>query len=630
MDAVLGVAVTGTTARLALVGADGARSVIDRSEVALPGDAAEHLTETIAGTHQGLAAGGHRLVATQVCSSDGAMTAQLQQLLANAGVGGVSVVSEATAATALVRSLPQSEAGHGSALLLVDDDAATLSIVGADEVTTTVVAAEPIAGSDAVPACRALLERLGEEPGSADDIYLVGSTDEITAYADALRAESPVPLDVVANPAFALAEGAAYAAPTLASLDSVMTVAAPQLGPQLAYSEAADSGPLPFEAGNYSDVPMQSAMAPLSATAYDDLEESEESFAPQGRPRMLLVGSSLAGLVVVGFAALAVTVAIGIRPTAAVAPVPNEAQYVNPPQDKFLPYVPQQEIIPGPTGPVPVEKVVEPVQGTSRARTVWVPSTRSAPGVDVPRGSNITIDGPQVGIPPVDNGIQGPPPPGFQMPNIPLPQINLPDTINIPIFTPGQGGRGPFGTNPITGDDPRGSVDTGRLGEGTPCPKTPCSTLVGPGDSKDITDAIKDPSQNGLTDGIDNSKPIDEPKPIVEQPKPIGQPKPIEQPKPIVEQAPVEQAPVVQQAPPVVEAPAPVVEAPAPVAPAAPAGPKIPFLPSFGGGGGGSSSSSGSSDSGSSSSSGSSDSGSSSGSSSGSGGGGLIPFLPSP
>ena len=71
MDVVLGVAVTGPVARLALVG-PGAQGgdVIDQSVVNLEEDPVGKLTETVIGTNRLLADENHRLVGTRVCWSD--------------------------------------------------------------------------------------------------------------------------------------------------------------------------------------------------------------------------------------------------------------------------------------------------------------------------------------------------------------------------------------------------------------------------------------------------------------------------------------------------------------------------------------------------------------------------------
>src|SRR3546814_8909540 len=98
----------------------------------------------------------------------------------------------------------------------------------------------------------------------------------------------------------------------------------PVQGQNLAYSLADDSGSLPIgvpeeydDAGALFQVPM----APLSNTGgqptyYDDPNEVEAPVgAGAGRPRVLLMGSTIAAIVVVGFAVLAVGVAITIKPT---------------------------------------------------------------------------------------------------------------------------------------------------------------------------------------------------------------------------------------------------------------------------------------------------------------------------
>ena len=71
MDVVLGVAVTGPVARLALLGTGAdAQGVIDQSVVDLADNPIEQLAETVVGTNRLLADEHHRLVATRVCWTD--------------------------------------------------------------------------------------------------------------------------------------------------------------------------------------------------------------------------------------------------------------------------------------------------------------------------------------------------------------------------------------------------------------------------------------------------------------------------------------------------------------------------------------------------------------------------------
>ena len=339
MDVALGVAVTGPSARLALLDFDSG-DVLDESDFELSSDPAGQLHTTIAGTHHSLRESDHRLVATRLCWEDEDQAGRLAQSLRQSGVEDVSIVSNAEAATALVRG---ATTNGECALLFVDDDLATLSIVGADAVTTTVIAAEPYSGADPVPACTTLLSRLDDEPGAATGVYLVAASGDPAPVASKLR--SQLPLAVPQHPAFALARGAAAAVhnspvipaarPTpphvpkpapapvaeAVSAPAATTAESPVIGSQLAYSMAYDSGPLSIEdPARYprDSVPLQRAMHPLSYT--QDPSEVDSSVAPAARPQVLLVGSAAAAVGVVALAGLAVWVAMGIRPpTVAIA-----------------------------------------------------------------------------------------------------------------------------------------------------------------------------------------------------------------------------------------------------------------------------------------------------------------------
>ena len=116
MDVVLGVAVTGPVARLALVGPgpQGA-DVIDQSVVNLEENPVGKLTETVVGTNRLLADENHRLIGTRVCWSDDPRAGQLRQALEDSGVSNVAVLSESQAVAALMRAAgrPGGRAGVG-------------------------------------------------------------------------------------------------------------------------------------------------------------------------------------------------------------------------------------------------------------------------------------------------------------------------------------------------------------------------------------------------------------------------------------------------------------------------------------------------------------------------------------
>ena len=205
MDVVLGVAVTGRVARLALVGspADGGE-VYDQYALDLPADATPDLTETIVGTYRAVTDSGNRLAATRLYFDDASDADTLRQALVGAGVQDVEVVSEDEAATALVRSTDRD-----AALLLVDDQTVTLAKVGDDSLTTAVLASVPIGAAGAAVACGMVLEQALGSAQPPLKVMLVSHRSDLESVAAGVREQSRVPVDLPTDASFALARGAA-------------------------------------------------------------------------------------------------------------------------------------------------------------------------------------------------------------------------------------------------------------------------------------------------------------------------------------------------------------------------------------------------------------------------------------
>lgn len=312
MDVALGVAVTDRVARLALVDSAAPGTVIDQFVLDVAEHPVEVLTETVVGTDRSLAGENHRLVATRLCWPDQAKADELQHALQDSGVHDVAVISEAQAATALVGA-----AHAGSAVLLVGDETATLSVVGDPDAPPTMVAVAPVAGADATSTVDTLMARLGDQALAPGDVFLVGrSAEHTTVLADQLRAASTMRVQTPDDPTFALARGAAMAAgaATMAhpALVADATTSLPPAeagqsgseGEQLAYSQASDYELLPVD--EYEE--------------HDEYGAAADRSAPLSR-RSLLIGNAVVAFAVIGFASLAVAVAVTIRPTAASKPV---------------------------------------------------------------------------------------------------------------------------------------------------------------------------------------------------------------------------------------------------------------------------------------------------------------------
>ena len=90
MDVVVGVAVTGRVARLAMVGPPSSGGqVFDQYALDLPDDALTDLADTIVGTYRAVADSGNRVAATRLCLPDASAAETLRRTVLSAGVQNV-------------------------------------------------------------------------------------------------------------------------------------------------------------------------------------------------------------------------------------------------------------------------------------------------------------------------------------------------------------------------------------------------------------------------------------------------------------------------------------------------------------------------------------------------------------
>ncbi|MHA3023649.1 hypothetical protein ACXPWS_25700 [Mycobacterium sp. BMJ-28] len=428
MDVVLGVAVTGRVARLAMIGSPGTQ-VFDQYAFDLPDDALSELAETIIGTYREVTDSGNRLAATRLCLPDPAQAETLRQTVVQAGVQNVDVVTEAEAAVALARSQ-----GADASLLLAADDTVSLTVVDRDSELTSVLASVPIGAAGAAVACAAVLQQAPTQV----KVMLTGQRLDLDSIAAELRSTTPVEVPVDAG--YAIARGAAQsaeaagvvpaaaatqlapivadtqAAPVLEATQAAPVVAATQatpvnsadteLAPQLAYSQASDDEPWP----GYNEI-SDEALAEFVPEQEDDADYTTAIPAPP--PRLILMGSAV-GFLVASLATLAVTVAVNIRPAAVVSAQPPPAQSDTVP-GRYLPPVPHE---PDPVA-LPVAVLTPPAAAPAapavRSRSVSPPALAPAPQVPAP-----------VEAPP-------PPPAPVGVPAIPIP---LPPIVVFPPLNP--------------------------------------------------------------------------------------------------------------------------------------------------------------------------------------------------
>lgn len=412
MDVVLGVAVTGRLARLAMIGSPASGGqVFDQYALDLLDGGMTDLAETIVGTYREVADTGNRVAAIRLCLPDASEAETLRQTVVNAGVENVEVVSETDAATAVARSVGANTA------LLAGDDTVSLTRVGDDPDSTSVLASLPIGAAGAAAASASVLQSLPS--GQPARIALVGQRLDLDSIAAELSETAPVILPPDAS--YAIARGAAQTASGVEFPAGAATMMAPaavdatQMAPAVDATQMAPAA----DATQMAPTADPAAVGPELAYSQEEPEpyelpsESLEEFVPEledeqaytamiapPRPKMVLMGSAFA-FVVAAFATLAVSVAVTIRPAADVAAQPAPQLQPQTVPGRFLPEVPHAPdpvalpialVSPAPAAPaapavrVPVNRVPNPVAPAPAP----VPG---APVVPVPAVPNLPVPG---------------------------------------------------------------------------------------------------------------------------------------------------------------------------------------------------------------------------------------------
>lgn len=375
MDIVLGVSMTPSAVRMVLVegeNADGAS--LDHDAFDTPADQAaasvgapQQVLDAILGTRESAAEGGHRLTTVGVAWTDHAAAAQLRQMLRNNGLEDVLLVSEMHAASALAQAIGQSIGFDRTALLFVEHNTATVAVVRTTDGAVVRVTSRDLPGIDPVTDLQAMVVGLNEGDEPAEAVFMVGSGVDIGALKPHVELATHLPVYAPDDGDLALARGAALASANAPRYEA-STVG-------LYSSEDIAAGATQMAAAGY--------MAPLGYSAVPDddelplfSEDVEEPAEPARKPA-LLVGSVLSGILVVGVAALAVSLAVVIRPTADQRPVPGDSPVVS---NTLAPPAPAQAK--EDAAAVAPETIQAPIPVVQEApRTVVVPPAAPAPAV---------------------------------------------------------------------------------------------------------------------------------------------------------------------------------------------------------------------------------------------------------
>jgi hypothetical protein len=438
---------------------DGATVDEDNFDVATDDDAAtisaaDQVVSAILGTQEGAAQGGYQLSSTGVTWTDPIEAAALRDALAAHKVENVMLVSAFLAAAALAQTVGNETNYAQTALLFITPDTATLAVVDTSDGSIADVHRQALPEDDeaAVTQLASMISNAESMDAHPDAVFVVGSGIDIPMIKPALEAATTLPVTMPGEPETALARGAA-----LASANAPLFVSSTAAR---AYAQDPGTGALdPFAvAPGYFDVQHSDDGALAYSAVGDDAFAEPYTGAHTAATELInadyrerrsfgLVGSALAAIFIVGVAALVVSLAIAIRPTAGVRPVPGQnvvapAQGVPAP----APAAPAPAAAPAPVpAPAPAAPAPAPVAA--------VPAPAPAPAAPAPAPE---LPAP-VAAPPVPAPAAPAPIPAAPAPAPPpVAPVPVPIPLPIPGLGPPGGGWGPGGGGHEDGGFPGG------------------------------------------------------------------------------------------------------------------------------------------------------------------------------
>ena len=310
MEIVLGLSITGTTARVVLVEGQRADGVTIESEVfdtAAPEGVpmpspTEQVSNAILATQQNALANGHHLVVSGVTWDGPTQQAELRESMIARGLDDVVLVPEQSAAGALAQTIGRALGYETTAVLVIKLDTATLSIVNCADGSIVEGLPHNFCGAnvaDVIPEIMASLETIDPQ---LQGIVIVGSRVETGVVKSRLESLLAVPVIAPEEPELGLARGAALAAASAVGLE------APTAG--LAYSQDPDANEVKLSAADTVVSP------PLEVDLEDD-DDLDSMVARMERAALIPIGSLVAAVCVLGVVALMMSLAFSSGGTTA-------------------------------------------------------------------------------------------------------------------------------------------------------------------------------------------------------------------------------------------------------------------------------------------------------------------------
>jgi hypothetical protein len=431
VDIVLGVSMTPTTVRMVLVEgekADG--SIVDHDAFEITADdgsatsssAAEQVVEAVLGTKESAAAGGHHLKSIGVTWSDHAEASTLRDALAARGVDDVMLVSDGHAAGALAQAVGRAVGYATTALLFIDRDTATLSVVQTDDGSVVKVLSRSLHSDDAMSVLTEMAAAVDAQDSPPQGMFVVGSGVDVTSVKSHLEHLVNLPVSAPDEPELALARGAALASATAPAFEATTVGLAYSQDPDGTTAGTAYPGPAGAE----------TQLAPVRGAdelVDDDAAQTdmEPIAAEEGRKPFLLVGSALTSIFVVGVVALVISLAVSIRPTVDQRP--------NPGPNAIVPST-------AAPAPAPVQEAQQPVAPPPPAETIKPPVPVAVQEAPAPQQAPRQVFVEQAPAPQAPAPAPAAPPPAPEapppapLPVAPAPVPYVPPVYNPPVYNP--------------------------------------------------------------------------------------------------------------------------------------------------------------------------------------------------
>ncbi|CAN5133091.1 hypothetical protein BH09ACT8_BH09ACT8_07480 [soil metagenome] len=460
MEIVLGVSMTPTTVRMVLVEGEKADGVtVDHDSFDISADdasatAPEQVMAAILGTRESAVEGGHRLVSTGVTWRDHAEAAALRDALAARNIDDVMLVSELHAAAALAQAVGATVGYDRTALLFLERDTATLSVVETADGAVVKVQRHDLHTDDAVGQLTAMVADLADLPAPPQGVFVLGSGIPVAAIKLHLESATSLPVSAPDEAELALARGAALASANAPLFEASTvglayakdsgdgtTAGAYAAGAGLAAADVTQAAGADYMVGSpalaYSAVDPDSGVFPQLDAADEFVRETPDPVRQEGRKPFLLVGSALTSIFVLGVTALVISLAVSIRPTVDQRPSPGESVIV-PTEAPAAPAPAPQAAVPAVPAPPP-ETIKAPIPVVQQApepqapRTVYVQRPAAKPVVpEAPAPAPAPV-APAPAPEPVAPPVVAPPPVAEPY----VPPVYIPPILQLPrIFSP--------------------------------------------------------------------------------------------------------------------------------------------------------------------------------------------------